>query len=395
MRWITSTAVSHTYGTKAEKSVMRFADMFASDRMGDFVGIFKNIAQAAQRKYKFSWAESADHDQQVKGNIVGVLGSQFKPLKGKESYMPLSTSMNLAYDIDALCDVKPTDGTTVAGYKKLISQFLATWKTVATPTEKWSSEQSAELANTIRKIRIQCEHTVEQGGAKEVIDRIERFQAKLCYIEAGIFAVSDIEQYPEGYRSGARKQPPCYNIIKQGFYEACQPPVSGDLGDEAIAREMTHDILIQGLFDREETLFATLGCQPLTAIRAPVLDQTASAVLDQLTKRSSRKARYLDAIQSASDRYQELLTAHGPEVALNHTGRSVSAEETKDENIQSVVFMEADDDHVREETAKVSPESKKNSDEKRNPKTVLKRLYLFLRSITQAASNYLGRIFRR
>ena len=64
---------------------------------------------------------------------------------------------------------------------------------MATPTEKWSSEQSAELANTIRKIRIQCEHTVEQGGAKEVIDRIERFQAKLCYIEAGIFAVSDIE----------------------------------------------------------------------------------------------------------------------------------------------------------------------------------------------------------
>ncbi|MBL97976.1 MAG: hypothetical protein CMF52_09185 [Legionellales bacterium] len=70
-------------------------------------------------------------------------------------------------------------------------------------------------------------------------------------------------------------------------------------------------------------------------------------------------------------------------------------EQTKDENIQSEDFMEADDDHVHEETAKVSPESKKSSDEKRNAKTVLKRLYLFLRSITQAASNYLGRIFRR
>jgi hypothetical protein len=315
MRVVASTTVKHVYGAEAKRSIMRFADTFAPDRMGDFVNIFRNIAQAAQRKYKISWANSMDHDQQVKGNIVGVLGSQFKPLRGKESYMPLSVSMNIAYDIDALCDVKPANGASVDDYKKLIRQFLALWKTVATPTEKWSSEQSAELANTIRKIRRECERTVEHGGAKEVIDRIKRIQAKLCYIEAGIFAVSDIEQYPEGYQSGARGQPPCFNIIKQGFYDACQPPDRGDSGVEAIAREMTHDILIQGLFDREETLFATLGCQPLTAIRAPVLDQTASAVIDQLTKRSSRKARYLDAIQSASHRFQELLKVYGPKVA--------------------------------------------------------------------------------
>ena len=59
MRWIISSAVSLTYGARAEKSVMRFADEFAANRMGDFQKTFMNIAQAAQRKYKFSWAESA------------------------------------------------------------------------------------------------------------------------------------------------------------------------------------------------------------------------------------------------------------------------------------------------------------------------------------------------
>jgi len=81
---------------------------------------FKKIAESAKRENKFAWAESQDKDKQIKGNIAGVIGSQFKPLKDKDKLMPQSTSMNMANTIDALCDAQAS--------QEEIQKFLDCWK---------------------------------------------------------------------------------------------------------------------------------------------------------------------------------------------------------------------------------------------------------------------------
>ncbi len=390
MRWIISSAVGLTYGSKAEKSVMRFADEFAANRMGEFQKTFMNIAQAAQRKYKFSWAESADESQQVKGNIVGVLGSQFKPLKGKSEYMPLSASMNLAYDIDALCDVKPSHEDKQV-YQSEIKQFLSSWKSVATPGESWSAESTASFANTVQALRKRCEWRLAQGvNDTSARERLARFQAKLCYVEAGIYAVSSITYRDDAYHADKRQAPPQANIITQGFYDDCQPPVKGDKGAETIAREMRHDVLIQGLFTQEEQQFDQLNIKPMASVRVPVLDSEANEI-SKMANNSTEKTRYQDAVNHAHHAYQKLLAKNCPELI----NTSVVEKAHQSPTPTSTKLIKADVENSHTVTFTQEATRKQNSHNNGKVSKALNKIKRVIQALRKACSRYMSRHLRR
>ena len=396
MRWIISSAVSFTYGARAEKSVMRFADEFAANRMGDFQKTFMNIAQAAQRKYKFSWAESADESQQVKGNIVGVLGSQFKPLKGKSEYMPLSASMNLAYDIDALCDVKPSHDEKQA-YQSEIKQFLSSWKSVATPDQSWSADSTALFANTVRALRKRCEWRLGQGVSEaSTRERLQRFQAKLCYIEAGIYTVSAITYRDEAYHAENREVPPRQNILTQGFYDDCQPPIKGDKGAETTAREMRHDVLIQGLFAQEEQQFDRLDIKTAAPVRVPVLSSDAGEI-GKVANNASEKSRYQGAINHAHHTYRNLLAKNCPEIANKQAvnGESQSPTPTSTELTKAAGMK--DNNTVTFTAEEPSPIATHKHTPHRNGKTskALSKIKRVIQSLRKACSRLMSRYLRR
>ena len=295
MRYGVNMVVTAVYGNTAAKSIMRFADQYASKNMSSFADIFKKIAESAKRENKFAWAESQDKDKQIKGNIAGVIGSQFKPLKDKDKLMPQSTSMNMANTIDALCDAKAS--------QEEIQKFLDCWKKVASPQKEWDAESTVDFANNIQSLRKRLEQYIQDQGDTPQTEQAKRLQAQLCYVEAGIYGVSEIEFKDNRYEIGPRQDQVRQNVIQQGFFDADQPPKEGDSGKKTKVREMQHDILISGLFNFEESLFSQLDLKPLAAVRR-VGYKNINELIDQggLTKKEGEQELFINACREANSK---------------------------------------------------------------------------------------------
>ena len=179
------------YDPDTAKKIVSLAG-YVVKNAGEFVRFkkdFEVIKKAWKRKNKFAWAASSDKNQQIKGNIVGVLECQMK--KPSLAHMALSSNMSLLSSLDVFekCEVSRDE----------MKDFIVKWKQLSSPKEKWSDENSSEFNNLINRIRQEIETYIDGNPKSESIEEAKVLQSKLCYIEAGIYAVSEIAWTGSGY----------------------------------------------------------------------------------------------------------------------------------------------------------------------------------------------------
>ena len=252
------------YDPDTSKKIVALAGYVVKNQeeLGRFKKDFEAIKKAWKRKNKFAWAASSDKNQQIKGNIVGVLECQMK--KPNLAHMAMSSKMSLlsSLDVFAKCEVS----------REKMKGFIEKWKQVSSRKEKWSDENSSEFNNIISGIRRDIETYIDDNPKAEGIEEAKVLQSKLCYIEAGVYAVSEIEWTGSGYTAGPRKEPSRVNLIEEGFYEFSQPHGKNEAKEDKRLRRMQHDILIQELFDREENLFKQLDLKARAKVKFGVAD---------------------------------------------------------------------------------------------------------------------------
>ncbi len=252
------------YDPDTSKKIVALAGYVVKNQeeLGRFKKDFEAIKKAWKRKNKFAWAASSDKNQQIKGNIVGVLECQMK--KPNLAHMAMSSKMSLlsSLDVFAKCEVS----------REKMKGFIEKWKQVSSRKEKWSDENSSEFNNIISGIRRDIETYIDGNPKAEGIEEAKVLQSKLCYIEAGVYAVSEIEWTGSGYTAGPRKEPSRVNLIEEGFYEFSQPHGKNEAKEDKRLRRMQHDILIQELFDREENLFKQLDLKARAKVKFGVAD---------------------------------------------------------------------------------------------------------------------------
>ena len=302
------------YDAETAKKIVDLAGYFITspEELTIFKKDFEVIKKAWQRENKFAWAAESDKNQQIKGNIVGVLECQMK--NPSLAHMAMSSNMSLLSSLDVFekCEVS----------REKVKELIEKWKHVSSPKEKWTDEDSSEFNNMINEIRQDIEAYIDGSPEAEGIDAAKVLQSKLCYIEAGIYAVSEIEWTGSAYTAGPRKEPLRVNLIDEGFYEYSQSHGKKEAKEDKRLRRMQHDILIQGLFDREENLFKQLDLKARAKVKLGVADTIKKQEEIGGTKYKDREmvevglaaaVQKLNNIREVSLSKQDKHTEHGKE----------------------------------------------------------------------------------
>ena len=141
------------YDSDTAKKIVALAGYVVKNQeeLGRFKKDFEAIKKAWKRKNKFAWAGSSDKNEQIKGNIVGVLECQMK--KPNSAHMAMSSKMSLlsSLHVFAKCEVS----------REKMKGFIKKWKQVSSPKERWSDENSSEFNNIIRGMRRDIERRLQ------------------------------------------------------------------------------------------------------------------------------------------------------------------------------------------------------------------------------------------
>ena len=295
MGFLIKNMVASQYGAQAGDCVSRFADCYAGNNVMGFVNRFRAIAMAAQPK--FTWAQSDLLQKCIKANVVAVLGLQFKP---PHAHMPQSA---------ALTTLLSLDGFVVAGVSSSkVETFLSYWEHFTNQSSAITDADCVIFLNTIRNLRQSLEDYIAAHPEQAGLSACKKLQSHLCYLEAGLYAVTSVKKTDSGYEVGPREAPEPVNFISQGFLDYEQPAAGkNETALQNKLRELQHDILVSGVFAQEAALFDTLDCHPLLdCYRPPCTSVQALVSAKALTQAQAEQPACAEAITSAFARLRTL-----------------------------------------------------------------------------------------